>query len=241
VRAATARDLLSSFIHAVLPHVQSAVPRIVSDCEGTAFCGVDTAHGRRNTTCMHRVACGAASAWLTAVPYSTPLQLSDANFIVSGRRRLGLGVPSTVPALPCLCRGGDAGTPDHAMMCRTNGMMIMRHNILALAWRSIIAKCGNPSSMEMAYAGMRAHGRQGGAAGMRRGNIFAVMVDGRLVVADVVVIHAAAASYAARAAAATGTAATIAERKMRDEFAAMGHGAGYDFVPLASELYGRLG
>jgi hypothetical protein len=241
---ATARDLPSSFVHAVLPHMQSAVSRIVSDREGAAFrdsFGVDTAHGRRNTARMRSVACGAASAWLSAVPYSAPLQLSDADFVASGRHRLGLGVPSTVPAPPCLCRGGDAGTPDHAMVCRTNAMMIMRHNILASAWRSIIAKCGNPSSMEPAYAGLRAHGRQGGAAGMRRGDIFAVMADGRLVVADVVVIHAAAATYAARAAATTGAAAAIAERKKRDTFAAMGDGAGYDFVPLATESYGRLG
>ena len=40
---------------------------------------------------------------------------------------------------------------------------------------------------------------------------------------------------------ATGCAAERMERKKRSEFERFGSGAGYDFVPLAMESYGRLG
>jgi hypothetical protein len=243
---ATARDLPADVVRDVLPQMQRAVSRVVSDREGAAFLAgfdVDTDAGRRGAARMRSAAGGPASAFLTAVPCTPGLTLNDADFVIGGgRHRLGLGVPARVPAPPCVCGAGCAGTPDHAMVCsRVNGMMTLRHNIEASAWRCIISKSGCPTSMEPAYAAVQAPGQPGGAAGMRRGDIFAVMADGRLVVADVVIAHPSAASYVVAASRAAGEAAKIAERRKRSAFAAIGEGAGYDFVPLAAESYGRLG
>jgi hypothetical protein len=92
------------------------------------------------------------------------------------------------------------------------------------------------------YGCIRAPGQPaGGAAGMKRGDIFVVMARGRLVVANVVVAHPSAAAYVGAASRTAGTATAVAERGKRGAFATLGEGAGYDFVPLATESYGHLG
>ena len=66
-------------------------------------------------------------------------------------------------------------------------------------------------------------------------------MNDRLVIGDVVVTHPAAASYERAAAKTDGHAAKLAEdRKWRD-FNAHGDGAGFVFVPLAIESFGRHG
>jgi hypothetical protein len=90
-------------------------------------------------------------------------------------------------------------------------------------------------------AGTAAPGQPGGAAGMKRGDIFVVMADARLVVADVVVTHPSAAAYVGAASRTAGAAAAVAERGKRGAFAALGEGAGYAFMALTTESYGRLG
>ena len=76
---------------------------------------------------------------------------------------------------------------------------------------------------------------------MRRGDILAVMPSGRVVVLDCVVTHPAAATYARAASRTPGSAALRAEHSKRQEFQQFGDGAGYEFVPLAMESFGRLG
>jgi len=242
---AAARDLPADVVRDVLPQMQRAASRVVSDREGAAFLAgfdVNTDAGRRGAARMRSAASGPASAFLTAVPCTPGLTLNDADFVIGGgRHRLGLGVPVGIPAPPCVCGAGCAGTPDHAMICRRcNGMMSVRHNFSVSTWRGILSDSGCPTSMEPGYAEFREHGEHGNA-GMKRGDIFAVMPDGRLVITDIVITHPSAPTYVGAASRAAGAAAKVAERTKRRAFEALGEGAGYDFVPLAMESYGRLG
>jgi hypothetical protein len=75
---------------------------------------------------------------------------------------------------------------------------------------------------------------------MKRGDIFVVMANGQLVAADVVVTHLSAAAYVGAASRTAGAAALVAEQGKRGALAALGEGAGYDFVSLATEWYGRF-
>lgn len=96
--------------------------------------------------------------------------------------------------------------------------------------------------MEPRYVRL-AHGAHDiAAAGSRRGDILTLMPDGRTVVLDTVVTHPSASTYVRRAAAETGFAAERAALEKHRNFKEIaGDGAGYQFVPLAMESYGRLG
>jgi hypothetical protein len=121
---------------------------------------------------------------------------------------------------------------------RVIGVMTVRRNIGGSAWRLIISRSGCPTSVEPPYAGLRAPGQPGGTAGMKRGNIFVIIADGRLVVADVVFMNPSAAAYVSAASHNAGAAAAVAERGKYGALPALGEGTGCDFVPLATESYG---
>jgi hypothetical protein len=128
------------------------------------------------------------------------------------------------------------------MVCtQTNGMATLRHDIWASAWRRAIRRAGCATSAEPAYSSLIARGQAGGAAGLRRGDILAVMPEGRVVVLDCVVTHPAAASYVRAASRMAGAAVLRAEQAKRRDFDSLGQGGGYDFIPLAVESFGRLG
>ena len=67
------------------------------------------------------------------------------------------------------------------------------------------------------------------------------MPGGRIVVLDYVVTHPAAASYARGASRQAGFAAAKAETSKRCAFELFVDSAGYAFLPLAGETFGRLG
>jgi hypothetical protein len=117
----------------------------------------------------------------------------------------------------------------------------MRHNIWTAVWRLIIRRAGCATSLEPNYSHLAAAPVGRDAAGQRRGDILAVMPDGRIVVLDCVITHPAASSYVAAASAETGSAAAQAERRKRRDFATFGQGSAFEFMPLAVESYGRLG
>ena len=72
-----------------------------------------------------------------------------------------------------------------------------------------------------------------------RGDIL-VSINGRMVVADVSVIHPSCASYVAGAARSAGSAAEKREKEKERKYASTDP-RGYRFVPLVVESYGRLG
>jgi hypothetical protein len=73
-----------------------------------------------------------------------------------------------------------------------------------------------------------------------RGDIMMVMPD-TMVVADVSVVHPAAPTYAAGAAAKNGAAVAAQDRTKCAHYMQAGDGDAYDLVPLSVESFGRLG
>ena len=239
-----ARTLAAEFVDTELHLAQKRVSRFEGDRAGAAFldaCDVATVEGQRAAARIRSAACGPASAWLTALPMTPTLRLSNAEFRAAGRHLLGLGVASPVDLPPCPCTAGDSTTPDHALSCNHNaGEAIVRHDLWASAWRHVIRRAGCATSAEPPYNSLAAPGAQG-AAGLHRGDILVVWPDGRVRILDCVVTHPAAASFVRDAAEAAGSAAAKAETRKRRAFGEFGEGSAFEFVPLAVESYGRLG
>lgn len=240
----SARNLPADFVLEALPGVQKAVSKVVGDRAGADMleaCDTNTVEGQRDAARLRSASTGTSSGWLTALPVWSALRLTNAEFRMAARHRLGLGVPSLIDVPPCTCSAGDSTTPDHALSCKHNaGKAIVRHDIWASAWRHAIRRAGCASSAEPLYSSLAAPGAQG-AATQRRGDILVVWPDGGVRILDCVVTHPAAASYVRDAAEAGGSAAAKAEARKRADFAEVGEGSAFDFVPLAVESYGRMG
>ena len=240
-----ARELPAAFVRDALPHVQSCVSRIIGDRAGAAFlasCDTSTDAGRQSAARMRSAANGPASAWITALPGTPTTRMANAPFLLAGRHLLGMGPSAQLQPPPCHCSAGGSRAPDHAMSCKHNaGVITMRHNTWTSVWRRIIRRAGCATSMEPSYSHLATAPSGRDAAGQRRGDILAVMPDGRIVVLDCVITHPAAASYVVEASRTTGSAARRAERRKQQNFEAFGNGSAFEFVPLAVESYGRLG
>ena len=246
---AAARDLPEDFVRGQLPFVQAAVTRAVADREGVLFlgaCDLGTEAGKKDAARIRSVACGPASAWLDATPCTRQTQLSSSDYLHAARHRLGLHMPLMAAAPPCRCANassarGDGAAPDHAQTCSaTAGCRDLRHNIWVAAWRRVLQRAGCASCREPRYREIAAAGRSA-TAGYRRGDILAIMPDGRLVALDGVVTHAWAPSNVDQACHINGHAAARKTNAKRAAFASLREGAGgYDFVPLAAESGGRI-
>jgi hypothetical protein len=202
----------------------------------------DTAVGKHDAARLRSSAGGAASAWLTAMPTAPATTLSPYAFKAAGRLRLGYGLDTRVALRPCLCRAGEAASADHAMVCDAcKKQRTFRHDILASAWRRVLCNAGIAACMEPRYGALVGDIARAAAVGLHRGDILAV-IDGSMSALDIVVSHPGASTYVSAAARAAGATAKVAERgKVRDWRRIGGHESGYDFVPLATETYGRLG
>ena len=228
-------------VHSSIQHPAS---REAGNRAAAAFLSVfdnETDEGRRGTARLLSAACGPASAWLTALQGAPSTRLGDEDFVYAARHLLGLGAPMDIADSACFCGASDAAHPDHAMACKLcAGMITLRHDDLVSTWRRIIRRSGCATSAEPPYRNLQAHGRFNEAVGLRRGDILAVLPS-KMTVLDCVVTHPAAASLATAASKRAGAAAAKAEQGKRREFQEFGDGAGYDFVPLAVESFGRLG
>lgn len=150
----TVQGITENSLQSVLPVVQRDVSRCVADRKAKAFlgaCDCNTNLGKRDAARLRSAASAPASAWITATPGPTT-RLGDETFVVCARHRMGLGVPTTVEAPPCLCGAGCASTPDHAMLCKSvSGMRQMRHDIVVSAVRRVICRASCASSLEPQY------------------------------------------------------------------------------------------
>jgi hypothetical protein len=202
-----------------------------------ALVGNDTVDGRRALARLLSCASRGSSLWLDTCPSAPCLTINDSDYIFSMRHRMGFTqVPLGVPAFACFC-GRRALPADHGMVCPSlSGAMTTRHNIVMGPWRRIGNRAGVPSSVEPVLAPLRR--REGQEA--ERGDILMVMPD-TLKVADVSVIHPAAASYALPASKTAGAAAEIREQSKKNKYAANAGENAFQFVPLVHESYGRLG
>jgi hypothetical protein len=168
---AEVRGISDTSLHSVLPVVQRDVARCLADRKAKALldsCDCATVPGKRDAARLLSAASAPASAWLTATPGPTT-RLGDETFVMSGRHRLGLGVPTSVDAPPCLCGAGCASTPDHAMLCKNVAKMTqMRHDIVVSAVRRVVCRASCPSSLEPSYRSLAARQQQQGAAPQRQ-------------------------------------------------------------------------
>ena len=174
--------------------VQHRAARAIANREAAALLplsadGAAPPAQQRAAARLRSAAGGPASAVWTAVPTSPATRLSDDDLVMAGRHRLGLGPGLGIGPAPCTCGVGDASAPDHAQVCKFSDD-IFRHDLMVNTWRCVIRDAGCATSREPPYSGV-----VGAAAGLRRGDIIAVLGPNRVVVADVVVTHAAAASY----------------------------------------------
>ena len=240
-----ARDLPEDFVRDVLPRAQHDVGLAIGNRAGAAFLGsfdLATDAGRHDAARMRSVGCGPASAWVTALP-GPNTSLMDADMVMAGRHRLGLGVPSSVPVPLCTCGEGRAAAADHAMACKRNaGWATLRHNLVVSTVRRALSAAGFANSAEPPYHHTcSASDARGAAAGQRRGDVLAVGHGNRVFVLDCVITHPAAASYVQEASRTDGAAAKRAEGRKTRQIQAFGAGSAFEFVPLACESYGRLG
>ena len=114
-------------------------------------------------------------------------------------------------------------------------MATLSHDIWASAWRRAIHRAGCANIAEPSYSNLLAPGQRGGAAGLKQGDILAILPSGRIVVLDCVVTHPAASSYAQGASREAGFEAAKAETSKRRAFELFGNGTGFEFLPLAGE------
>ena len=205
-----------------------------------AACDLSSNLGKRTAARLRGVACRPASIWLDALPVTRAHTLSDVHFRSAARLRLGLPQGPT-NAVDVRCDCGDAVKKtdiDHALTCmKRSGTKTMRHNILQGAWRRIIRRAGIGSSLEPVLEPL-AVGQGDDARPWSRGDI--LWTTEEITVGDVSVIHPAAQSYAAAAATKEGSAAKARDDKKTKRYK-RSDGAGYAFVPLTSETFGRLG
>ena len=185
---------------------------------------------------MMSASSGLSSGWVTALPSDPSTRLSNDDFVLASRYLLSLGVATTIATQPCHCGATDAEDLDQAMVCKlTARMATLRHDIWASAWRRAIRRAGYRTSAEPSCSDLLAPGQCGGSAGLRRGDILAILPRGCIVGLDCVVTHPAAASYARGASQLAGFVAAKAEISECRTFEFFSNGAGYKFVPLAGE------
>lgn len=117
-------------------------------------------------------------------------------------------------------------------------MCTIRNNIWGHASLRDLQHAGRASRREQRYREIAAAERYA-ATGLRRGDILATMLNGRLVVLDGLITHAWAPAYVAQACHTNGHAAALQASARRAAFAKLRTGAGsYKFVQLAAESGG---
>ena len=237
-------NLPPEFIKHMLPSAAHDVSRAATDARGKAMldaCDTAVQSGQQKAARLRSASGAAAGAWLEALPCVPATRMNSDEFKSAGRHRLGLGLASGVRTPACTCRRGLASEADHAMVCdHARGEGTLRHDLLTSVWRCLLRKAGLPTSTEPRLGRLANAAQDIQRAGMRRADISTV-IGTAVTLTDTVVIHPAAASYCARAAAVGGAAAKVAENDKLREFRNHGDNGGAVLVPLATETYGRHG
>ena len=195
----------------------------------------------RDLARLHSCACRPASIWLDTLPTSRTLRISDSDFRASLQHRLGLYVgPVAWQSDPCFCKRSSA-RPDHALVCTAvSDKTVLRHDTIRDTWRRVVRRAGVSSASEPRLQGLGRVPTAAVDAPGDRGDLVAALPTGD-VVADVSVIHPCADTYVRAGASGPGGAAAVRERQKNRDYGFPGNRQLYDFVPLVSESFGRLG
>jgi hypothetical protein len=202
-----------------------------------------TPRGRKEVARLRSCSAPEAGAWVDALPITIHLRMRDLEVRTSLKHMLGHStLPPIAPVFPCECGAQVShGNHDHAMCCQKIARdKTLRHDAIVISVRRSVTRAGLASTLEP-----KVYPIGGGAANpddermKARGDILIITDEGRKVL-DVSVIHAAAESYYARAAAADGAAAALREGEKTVQYARQGD-QGFAFWPFVLESYGRLG
>ena len=127
----------------VLPGMQQRITRVVALRRRAALLAshdVTTLEGACNLARLRSCACRAATLWLSTLPLSQALRMTDIEFMLCIRYLLGMS-PAPPNAVGSRCGCGTFIQPhdlDHAMNCTHNaGTWTSRHNIVEKQWREI--------------------------------------------------------------------------------------------------------
>jgi hypothetical protein len=190
-----------------------------------------------------------AGSWLSACPCTHTLTFPDRLFAVAVRLRLGCYIPCVALVSRCSCGGTVDPYGDHFLLCRSGNERNRRHAAGIRVWRSIFLQSRCSVRVEQL---LRSYGIHLPDADSDRRSMDLVASPGwdlpgfpdvDSLFCDYTVVHPCASSYLVSAADCDGSAVLKAERKKNAKYKASVESKefGRSFVPLACEVFGRLG
>jgi hypothetical protein len=199
------------------------------------------ADGPRSAARLHSVRGSTAGAWLLAIPYTTAAFLSPAVFRVAAAFRLGVRPPDCGQGRVCACGAALDGCGDHALLCARDGDTIRRHRGVELAWATVARSAGCLVRLEEPLGALGV--RHAEADARKVMDLVIDLPDGASVLGDTTVGHPVSANAAAlrRFAARPGVKAADMEYVKETKYTIPCRDAGFRFVPLAAETFGRMG
>jgi len=170
-----------------------------------------------------------AGAWLTTLPLSPMLNLSDAHFRVACRLRLGLPPQDNLPPT-CQCGLNLKSDPLHFLSCKRikRSAVTQRHNMVLQRLSHLLQQAGGSVYIEPNWFEGK---RPDAQVNFSRGN---TMID-------VSITHPSAPSLCRSAAARPLAAAKRRENLKECKYSSIARDEECQFVPFVMESYGSLG
>ena len=184
-----------------------------------------------------------SGAFLSALPYISGCNFNNIDFLTALQLRLGAPIPQLSGILPRHCQCGSALDPFgyHTLNCRRGGDIIFRHNALRETFASLMKSSGFITKQEVLLSTLP------NACNSSHNLRFDILVTSCALLsqysADVTVINPISSSQSvlAQNASTNGNASRTAESRKRALYSDHSSQLGYEFVPLALEVFGRLG
>ena len=190
----------------------------------------------------------AASGWLTAIPSTARKQLSNHEYRLAVLLRLGLNLPQALQSRRCVCNGNVDSFGDHFFLCHRGNQRSMKHNALRDLFRRLLAEVNIPADTEVHLHSLGITPPSSDPNQQRMDLYF--ILDGEGYLADVTVTHSCrpdphvpyqAGVNRRNATRPGGEAAREAEKTKENRYKANVTNAGFKFIPLAAETFGRWG
>lgn len=170
-----------------------------------------------------------AGSWITTLPFTKELTISDVNFRLAVRLRLGLPPQDDLPKC-CPCSVELTSELDHFLSCTRlrRSAATTRHDMLVRLLDRFIRRAGGATYVEPNWLGGQ------------RPDIHVCFPDSRYLL-DASVTHPAAPSYCRASAFTLLHAATDREKRKTTKYKALATEEGSAFVPFVMETYGGFG
>lgn len=188
---------------------------------------LDTNHQAR--ACLLSSSAKNAGAWLTTLPSCKEFMISDTNYRLAARFRLGLAPHDDLPK-QCQCQTLLSSDPAHFLSCKSfrHSPVNHRHGMQTQLLVRLIHKAGGTAYLEPSWIDQK------------RPDIHATFPDARFVI-DNSYTHSAAPSHCRASAFHVLHAAKKREATKTSKYQAMAAAEDCKFVPFVQETYGGLG